>query len=75
LLLNAGYITGKFTREELELASDFIPLYIETFMRNVKRSKGPRLKPAKVHQLHCFVQQIYDFGAAKTLVVKLENQI
>ncbi len=57
----------EFTREELELATEFIPLFTETFVVNVKRSKGQKMKLAKIHQLHHFVPQIYHFGAAKNI--------
>jgi len=56
-----------FSRGELELATEFIPLFTETFVKNVKRSKGQKMKLAKIHQLRHFVSQIYNFWAAKNI--------
>jgi len=41
----------EFSREELDLATEFIPMFTETFVKNVKRSKGQKMKLAKIHQL------------------------
>jgi len=56
----------EFTREELQVATQFIPILIQTLVNNVKRKKNG-LKLPKIHQLQHFVEQIYDFGSASNI--------
>jgi len=55
-----------FSREELEIAQNFIPILIQMVVDNVKQ-KGNGMKLPKIHQLHHFVEQIYDFGSASNI--------
>jgi len=55
-----------FSREELQITQNFIPFLIQTVVDNVKQ-KGNGMKLPKIHQLHHFVEQIYDFGSASNI--------
>jgi len=55
-----------FSREELQIAQNFIPILKQTVVDNVKQ-KGNGMKLPKIHQLHHFVEQIYDFGSASNI--------
>ena len=53
----------EFSREELEVAKEFIPILIKLVVNNVKCKKNGTKLP-KIHQLQHFVEQVYDFGSA-----------
>jgi len=56
----------KFSKEELEVANQFLPILIQILVNNVKRKKNGMRLP-KRHQLHDFVEQIYNFGSASNI--------
>ena len=51
----------EFTREELEVANQFIPILIQMLVNNVKCKKNG-MKLPKIHQLLHFVEQVENFG-------------
>jgi len=56
----------EFTREELEVANQFIPILIQMLVNNVKCKKNG-MKLPKIHQLQHFVEQVYDFGSVSNI--------
>jgi len=56
----------EFSREELEVANQFIPILIQMLVNNVKCKKNG-MKLPKIHQLQHFVEQVYDFGSVSNI--------
>jgi len=54
----------EFSREELEMASKFIPILIQTLVNNVKRKN---MTLPKIHWMHHFIEQVYNFGSASNI--------
>jgi len=56
-----------FTWKELKTATRFLPVLIETFVKNVKHDNGKGTNLPKIHQLRHFIPQIYEFGSASNI--------
>jgi len=59
--------------DRIENCKRFLPVLIETFVRNVKHDNGKGMKLPKIHQLRHFIPQIYKFGSANNITGQIRE--
>jgi len=66
-LLECWLDRDSFTRSELEIGEQFILIFTQNLVMDIKRENGSKWKLPKIHQLRHFIPQIREFGCASNI--------